>query len=156
MIDEFGRIGWFHPGQVVWMPPERKAKLSERQLKRIAQIHDVFSGLDLDLTTGQPMTLQRQIELFSCEGAFIEEEISLWEHFVDVFQKELAERRDNSSYLQSFVYCAIRTCFEALSLGDALSAYPILKTLPDLERVFARVHAQLVKTEESGAARAPR
>jgi hypothetical protein len=140
MVDEFGRVGWLERGQVAYILPEKKSQLSEGQIKRVARIHDVFDGLDLDLETGKPMTIERHVELFSCEAPFIEEEISIWEHFVDVFQNELTDRHDDSHHLRGLLYLAIRGCFEAPSLGDALSVYPELKALPDLERVFERVH----------------
>jgi hypothetical protein len=139
MVDEFGRIGWLERGQIVTILPENKARLSEAQIERIVRIHEVFAGLDVDIETGEPMTLERQIELFSCEGAFIEEEISLFEHYVEVFKQEMAERHDGSDQLQRLLYAAIRVCSEAPSLGDALSVCPALKTLPQFERAFARV-----------------
>jgi hypothetical protein len=89
MVDEFGRVGWLERGKVAYILPERKSELSEGQIKRVARIHEVFDGLHLDLETGKPMTLERHLELFSCEAPFIEEEISIWEHFVDVFQNEI-------------------------------------------------------------------
>jgi hypothetical protein len=120
-VDEFGRVGWFEAGQIVWNLPESKATLTESQLERIARIDEAICGLDFDITTGQPMTFERRAEMFSCEEPFIEEEIHIWEHWVDVFQRELVERRDNSRYLRSLLFLAIRGCFEAPSVGDALS-----------------------------------
>lgn len=139
IVDEFGRVGWAHFGKIFWPEPKFKAQLSESDRERIARIHEVFRGLELD-ETGQPMTFEKSVDLFSQGGPFIQEEINIWENFVDVFQREMQDRRDSSHSLRVLLFHAIQICFEAPTLGDALSVDPYLKKLPDLDRVYSRVH----------------
>jgi hypothetical protein len=133
VVDQFGRVGWVRPEQFRSVPGLfGRAKLSDHQLERIKRFQEVFREV-------QPMTLEERIERFEGEGPNLEQEMTIWEHLLDVYEAELKDRGIATLPLQKLLFIAFWQFFEQPSLGDALSVRPELKALSDLARVYARV-----------------
>jgi hypothetical protein len=139
IVDEFGRIGWVESSQVAHIPLFNPMPLTDEQRERIEYIHSVFKGtLSLSLSTW--------MKNLSVEGPNLEDELRLFEHFTEVFLDELRDRGSVTYQQRKLLYAAIVKCVEAPSLDDLLSILPQTKSLPNIERVFARVKSQYQDT----------
>jgi hypothetical protein len=110
-----------------------RTDLTEEQLKRIETMYDIFRDV-IDMSYNEyVLGFRAEIPVNA------EREIRLWEHLGRVYQAEVEERPHMSSDDQRLLYAAIAVGSTSDSLGHLLSAYPQMKRLPDLERVFYRV-----------------
>jgi len=86
------------------------------------------------------------MENFSLEGPNMDDELRLFEHLAEVFLDELRDRGGITHQQRKLLYAAIVKCVEASSLDDLLSILPQTKSLPNIERAFARVKSQYQDT----------
>ncbi len=135
VVDDFGRVGWVETSEIFPMPIFNPVPLTDEQRERIECIHSVFKST-------LSISLSERLELMSWEGPNLEDELRLFEHFVVVFLDELKDRGSINLRQRKLLYVAIVKCVEASSLDDLLSILPQAKSLPNIERVFARMKSQ--------------
>ena len=131
-VDEHGRRIWLRMGESEPLLPESPPELTPDQLRRIEAIHSALAEVD-------PTPLDDSIYLFRCEGARLEEELWIYERFVELYQSELARRNSSRWDEKSLIFQAILRGCMAGSVGELISIVPSLKALPELERLFESV-----------------
>lgn len=130
--DQYGRVFWVDRESLDRNAPVQE--LSSEQKERIRLLWRVFRDVD-------DKPLGSWFDDFARDH-FPDQELRLWEHLAKVYHREVAERSDCRVAVRKLVYRALIATTLTNSMDDLISAYPELKTLAQLDRIFRRVNAR--------------
>ncbi len=131
-IDAHGRIAYYDP-RTIGRNDYRLTQLTSSQVTRAATILRTFSEF---FKASVDDWLNSFVAMVPANAEF---ELTVWEYMARVYSTELERRVCPKEEERRLLMVAIIRSREFVAVGELLSAVPLLKRLPDVDRVFHSV-----------------